>query len=101
MARMETVLRCSLLLLDSDSQNASFTHSFPNGSRTSSVGLSGPKVRQFGRHCGPPNTCTSFAPPGPSEGLRMGQILILAYKLLVSDKGKYTALLVGTVFSSS
>jgi putative ABC transport system permease protein len=29
----------------------------------------------------------------------MKQILILAYRLLVSDKGKYTALLVGTVFS--
>jgi putative ABC transport system permease protein len=29
----------------------------------------------------------------------MKQILILAYKLLVSDRGKYTALLVGTVFS--
>ncbi len=29
----------------------------------------------------------------------MKQILILAYKLLVNDKGKYTALLVGTTFS--
>ena len=29
----------------------------------------------------------------------MKQILILAYKLLVKDKGKYTALLVGTTFS--
>lgn len=29
----------------------------------------------------------------------MKEILILAYKLLVNDKGKYTALLVGTVFS--
>jgi len=29
----------------------------------------------------------------------MKQILILAYRLLVSDKGKYTALLVGTTFS--
>ncbi|HTT75376.1 MAG TPA: ABC transporter permease [Candidatus Binataceae bacterium] len=29
----------------------------------------------------------------------MTQILILAYKLLVKDKGKYTALLVGTTFS--
>ena len=29
----------------------------------------------------------------------MKQILILAYKLLVSDKGKYSALLVGTTFS--
>ncbi|HYB91168.1 MAG TPA: ABC transporter permease [Candidatus Binataceae bacterium] len=29
----------------------------------------------------------------------MRQILILAYRLLVSDKGKYTALLVGTTFS--
>ncbi len=29
----------------------------------------------------------------------MRQILILAYKLLVKDKGKYTALLVGTTFS--
>ncbi len=29
----------------------------------------------------------------------MKQILILAYKLLVGDKGKYTALLVGTMFS--
>jgi putative ABC transport system permease protein len=29
----------------------------------------------------------------------MKQLLILAYRLLVSDKGKYTALLVGTTFS--
>ena len=29
----------------------------------------------------------------------MKEILILAYKLLVNDKGKYTALLVGTTFS--
>lgn len=29
----------------------------------------------------------------------MKQLLILAYKLLVNDKGKYTALLVGTTFS--
>jgi putative ABC transport system permease protein len=29
----------------------------------------------------------------------MNEILILAYRLLISDRGKYTALLVGTVFS--
>jgi hypothetical protein len=31
----------------------------------------------------------------------MKQILVLAYKLLVNDKGKYTALLVGTTFSGA
>lgn len=29
----------------------------------------------------------------------MKQLMLLAYKLLVNDKGKYTALLVGTTFS--